>query len=67
MVHPSKLHTLREHLALISTETYLLLRSQDEQDRINRYNRVQEQIGAILELADENTYTLISERDCLRE
>lgn len=63
MVQPSKLHTLREHLALISTEVYLLLRSEDEQDRITRYNTVQEQIDSILELTDENTYTLISDND----
>lgn len=63
MVQPSKLHSLREHLALISTEVYLLLRSQDEQDRINRYNTVQEQIDAILVLTDEETYALISENN----
>lgn len=63
MVQPSKLHSLREHLALISTEVYLLMRSQDEQDRINRYNTVQEQIDAILELTDENIYVLVSESE----
>lgn len=66
MVQPSKLHTLREHLALISTEVYLMMRSQDEQERLNRYNVVQEQIGAILELTDENTYVLVAESECPR-
>ncbi|MCA0457846.1 MAG: hypothetical protein LCI00_28025 [Chloroflexi bacterium] len=66
MVEQNNLHTLREHLALISTEVYLLLRSTDETDRINRYNTVQEQIDAILELTDERTCTLFSDRDCCR-
>lgn len=46
-------HALREHLALISTESYLLLRSEDEQERINRYNMVQEQIDLILKLIND--------------
>jgi hypothetical protein len=46
-------HALREHLALISTEAYLMLRSADEAERINRYNMVQEQIDLILHLINE--------------
>lgn len=44
----NKKHILREHLALISTEVYLLLRTNNEEERIKRYKRVQEQIDAIL-------------------
>ena len=66
MVQPSKLHTLREHLALISTEVYLMMRSQDEQERLNRYNVVQAQIDAILALTDENIHESVVESECPR-
>lgn len=60
-----KEHALREYLALISTESYLLLRSADEQERINRYNRVQEQIDLILHLISEEQQTHYSSPDLL--
>ncbi len=41
---------LRQHLALISTEAYLLLRAENEDDRISRYNALQNEINAILDL-----------------
>ena len=49
-----KKHQLREHLALISTEVYLLLRAEDEEDRIERYNIVQQEIDAIIEVIDNS-------------
>jgi len=55
-----KKHELREHLALISTEAYLMLRSADEIDRIDRYNLLQEQISAILRLLDDHKPTQYS-------
>ncbi|MBI1280557.1 MAG: hypothetical protein GC179_20710 [Anaerolineaceae bacterium] len=48
---------LREHLALISTEAYLLMKASGEEERINRYNMVQEQIDAILRVIDESKPT----------
>jgi hypothetical protein len=55
MIIKDKEHQIREHLALISTEVYLLLRAADEEERIDRYNMVQEQINAILKVMnDEN-------------
>ena len=53
MTDKNREHALREHLALISTEAYLLLRSTNEQERINRYNMVQEQINSILNIIDD--------------
>ena len=49
----NKEHALREHLALISTETYLLLRSDDETERIDRYNTIQDTITTIINLMDD--------------
>lgn len=54
MTTHEKNHALREHLALISTEAYLMLRSNDEGERIDRYNLLQEQIEAILRLLDDH-------------
>ena len=55
-----KEHALREHLALISVEAYLMLRSATEAERIKRYNRVQEQISAILKDIDEHEPAQVS-------
>ena len=54
MSTPDKKHELREHLALISTEAYLLLKASNEEERITRYKMVQEQITAILNVIDDN-------------
>lgn len=48
---------LREHLTLISTEVYLLLRASEEEERIKRYNMVQQQIVAILNVIDDQKPT----------
>jgi len=53
MTTPDKKHELRQHLALISTEVYLLLKASTEEERIKRYNMVQEQIDAILNCIDD--------------
>ncbi len=49
-----KKHELREHLALISTEAYLLLKASNEEERTKRYNMVQEQSTAILNVIEDN-------------
>ncbi len=49
-----KNHELREHLALISTEAYLLMKASNEEERTKRYKMVQEEIKAILNLIDDN-------------
>ncbi len=54
MSTPDKKHELREHLALISTEAYLLLKASNDEERIIRYKMVQEQISAILKVIDDN-------------
>ena len=48
MITPDKERALREHLALISTEVYLLLQATEESEHIERYNAVQAQIDAIV-------------------
>lgn len=53
MLSTDKQHALREQLALISTEVYLLLRSKNECGQIIRYNNIQQAIDAILKLTDE--------------
>ena len=54
MTSIEKKHELRECLSLISTSVYLLLHAQDEDERIDRYNIVQEQINAIIDVIDEH-------------
>ncbi len=53
MTTSNKNLALREHLALISTEAYLLLKAENEDERINRYNMLQEQIRAIINVIDD--------------
>lgn len=52
MVLPHQNYDLREHLAVISTEAYLLLRATDERERIQRYRNLQQAINAILALTN---------------
>lgn len=54
MIFTDKKHELREHLAVISTAAYLLLRSNEEDERIKRYNMLQEQIDAILKVIEDH-------------
>lgn len=54
MTTSQKKHEVREHLAVISTEVYLLLKAATEDERLERYNVVQEQIDAILHVMDDN-------------
>jgi phosphoglycerate-specific signal transduction histidine kinase len=49
-----KNHELRQRLSLISTSVYLLLHAHNENERIDRYNIVQEQINAIIDVMDEH-------------
>lgn len=54
MLPVDKKRALREHLALISTEAYLLLHANEPDERAKRYNQVQQQINAILSVIDDN-------------
>ena len=46
-------HELREHLSLISTSAYFLLCAKDEDERLERYAIIQEQIDAIIAMIDK--------------
>ncbi len=63
MLSTDKQHALREQLALISTEVYLLLRSNNECEKINRYNNVQQAIDAILQIASDRSHVIVSEKE----
>ena len=54
MLPADKKRILREYLALISTESYLLLHATEENERAKRYNQVQQQIHAILSVIEDN-------------
>jgi len=53
MTSIDKKRALREHLALISLEAYLILHTDDEEAHVERYNMIQQQIAAILILIDD--------------
>ncbi len=53
MITSDEKYELRQHLTLISAEVYLLLRANGEDERIERYKMVQQQINAILQVIDE--------------
>ena len=65
MTTSEKKHEVREHLAVISTEVYLLLKAATDDERLERYNIVQEQIDAILHVMDDTRSTSHSSADDL--
>jgi hypothetical protein len=65
MTTSEKKHEVREHLAVISTEVYLLLKAATDDERLERYNIVQEQIDAILHVMDDTRSTPHSSADAL--
>ena len=48
-----KKHQIREQLALISTEVYLMTQAKDNEQQIERYDMVQASIDAILMALDD--------------
>jgi len=48
-----KKHQIREQLALISTEVYLMTQDKDNEQQIERYDMVQASIDAILMALDD--------------
>lgn len=65
MTTSEKKHAVREHLAVISTEVYLLLKAVTDDERLERYKVVQEQIGAILQVIEDNHSAPHSSADTL--